>query len=50
MLELVLALTLGLGAGGEPGQAEEWRVSGRLELSVSEIGRASCRERVLPQV
>ena len=35
MLELVLALTLGLGAGGEPGQAEEWRVSGRLELLVS---------------
>ena len=36
MLELVLALTLGLGAGGEPGQAEEWRVSGVLELSVSD--------------
>ena len=42
MLELVLALTLGLGAGGEPGQAEEWRVSGRLELLVSGSVCVSC--------
>ena len=35
MLELVLALTLGLGAGEELGQAEECRVSGALELLVS---------------
>ena len=42
MLELVLALTLGLGAGGEPGQAEEWCVSGRLELLVSGSVCESC--------
>ena len=42
MLELVLALTLGLGAGGEPGQAEEWCVSGRLELLVSGSVYVSC--------
>ena len=35
MLELGLALTLGLGAGEESGQAEECRVSGALELVVS---------------
>ncbi len=32
---LVLALTLGLGAGEVPGQAERWRGSGVLELLVS---------------
>ena len=42
MLELVLALTLGLGAGEESGQAEECRVSGALELLVSGCVFKSC--------
>ena len=33
MLELVLALTLGLGAGGEPEQTEERRIAVIGELS-----------------
>ena len=42
MLELVLALTLGLGAGEESGQAEECRVSGALEVLVSGCVYVSC--------
>ena len=42
MLELVLALTLGLGAGEESGQAEGCRVSGALELLVSGCVNVSC--------
>ena len=42
MLELVLALTLGLGAGEESGQAEECRVSGALERLVSGCVYVSC--------
>ena len=42
MLELVPALTLGLGVGEESGQAEGCRVSGALELLVSGCVYVSC--------